>query len=58
MKKSQFSKSWLHLAIIFRATYKGKSFTLTITVFKNPPQVASYHRAIQVTVDGPQEHRR
>ncbi|XP_061096093.1 runt-related transcription factor 2-like isoform X2 [Conger conger] len=37
---------------------RGKSFTLTITVFSNPPQVATYHRAIKVTVDGPREPRR
>ncbi|XP_043538557.1 RUNX family transcription factor 2a isoform X3 [Chiloscyllium plagiosum] len=37
---------------------RGKSFTLTITVFTNPPQVATYHRAIKVTVDGPREPRR
>uniref|UniRef100_A0A673L1X7 Runt-related transcription factor 2-like n=1 Tax=Sinocyclocheilus rhinocerous TaxID=307959 RepID=A0A673L1X7_9TELE len=36
----------------------GKSFMLTITVFTNPPQVATYHRAIKVTVDGPREPRR
>uniref|UniRef100_A0AAY5KWV6 Runt-related transcription factor 2 n=1 Tax=Esox lucius TaxID=8010 RepID=A0AAY5KWV6_ESOLU len=36
----------------------GKSFTLTITVFTNLPQVATYHRAIKVTVDGPREPRR
>uniref|UniRef100_A0AAR2LTE9 Runt-related transcription factor n=1 Tax=Pygocentrus nattereri TaxID=42514 RepID=A0AAR2LTE9_PYGNA len=35
-----------------------RSFTLTITVFTNPPQVATYHRAIKVTVDGPREPRR
>lgn len=35
----------------------GKSFTLTITVFTNPTQVATYHRAIKVTVDGPREPR-
>ncbi len=35
----------------------GKSFTLTITVFTNPPQVATYHRAIKITVDGPREPR-
>lgn len=35
----------------------GKSFTLTITVFTGPPQVATYHRAIKVTVDGPREPR-
>uniref|UniRef100_A0A5F8GCM2 Runt domain-containing protein n=1 Tax=Monodelphis domestica TaxID=13616 RepID=A0A5F8GCM2_MONDO len=32
-------------------------FTLTITVFTNPTQVATYHRAIKVTVDGPREPR-
>uniref|UniRef100_A0A8C2CRY6 Runt-related transcription factor n=1 Tax=Cyprinus carpio TaxID=7962 RepID=A0A8C2CRY6_CYPCA len=37
---------------------RGKSFTLTITVFTNPPQVATYHRAIKVTVDGPREPRK
>lgn len=36
----------------------GKSFTLTITVFTNPPQVATYQRAIKITVDGPREPRR
>ncbi|OPJ71645.1 runt-related transcription factor 3 isoform B [Patagioenas fasciata monilis] len=36
---------------------RGKSFTLTITVFTNPTQVATYHRAIKVTVDGPREPR-
>uniref|UniRef100_A0A8C7MGB6 Runt-related transcription factor n=1 Tax=Oncorhynchus kisutch TaxID=8019 RepID=A0A8C7MGB6_ONCKI len=36
---------------------RGKSFTLTITVFSGPPQVATYHRAIKVTVDGPREPR-
>ncbi|XP_061483701.1 runt-related transcription factor 1 isoform X3 [Rhineura floridana] len=36
---------------------RGKSFTLTITVFTNPPQVATYHRAIKITVDGPREPR-
>ncbi|KAL0968999.1 hypothetical protein UPYG_G00221410 [Umbra pygmaea] len=37
---------------------RGKSFTLTITVFTSPPQVATYHRAIKITVDGPREPRR
>uniref|UniRef100_A0A673JQS1 Runt-related transcription factor n=1 Tax=Sinocyclocheilus rhinocerous TaxID=307959 RepID=A0A673JQS1_9TELE len=37
---------------------RGKSFSLTITVFTGPPQVATYHRAIKVTVDGPREPRR
>ncbi|XP_022256056.1 runt-related transcription factor 3-like isoform X2 [Limulus polyphemus] len=37
---------------------RGKSFTLTITVSSNPPQVATYNKAIKVTVDGPREPRR
>ncbi|XP_064413147.1 runt-related transcription factor 1 isoform X1 [Latimeria chalumnae] len=37
---------------------RGKSFTLTITVFTSLPQVATYHRAIKITVDGPREPRR
>ncbi|NP_001182313.1 RUNX family transcription factor 3 L homeolog [Xenopus laevis] len=37
---------------------RGKSFTLTITIFTSPTQVATYHRAIKVTVDGPREPRR
>lgn len=35
----------------------GKTFTLTITVRTDPPQVATYCRAIKVTVDGPREPR-
>ncbi|XP_064487558.1 runt-related transcription factor 1-like isoform X2 [Ornithodoros turicata] len=36
---------------------RGKSFTITITVSTNPPQVATYNKAIKVTVDGPREPR-
>ncbi|ESO93278.1 hypothetical protein LOTGIDRAFT_96224, partial [Lottia gigantea] len=36
---------------------RGKTFTLTITVSSNPPQIASYNKAIKVTVDGPREPR-
>ncbi|XP_059616580.1 runt-related transcription factor 2 [Phlebotomus argentipes] len=36
---------------------RGKSFTLTITVSTSPPQVATYNKAIKVTVDGPREPR-
>ena len=36
----------------------GKSFNLTITIFSQPPQVATYQRAIKITVDGPREPRR
>lgn len=43
--------------VFFFLPSPGKSFTLTITVFTNPTQVATYHRAIKVTVDGPREPR-
>ncbi|XP_032779659.2 uncharacterized protein LOC116918153 [Daphnia magna] len=36
---------------------RGKSFTLTITVCSTPPLVATYNKAIKVTVDGPREPR-
>ncbi|KAL1381424.1 hypothetical protein pipiens_013470, partial [Culex pipiens pipiens] len=38
-------------------SFAGKSFTLTITVSTSPPQVATYNKAIKVTVDGPREPR-
>nr|XP_057920493.1 runt-related transcription factor 3-like [Doryrhamphus excisus] len=37
---------------------RGKSFTLSINVLTTPPQVATLHRAIKVTVDGPRLPRR
>ncbi|KAI8439581.1 hypothetical protein MSG28_013308 [Choristoneura fumiferana] len=37
--------------------YRGKSFSLTITVSTSPPQVTTYQKAIKVTVDGPREPR-
>ncbi|XP_033230562.1 protein lozenge-like [Belonocnema kinseyi] len=36
---------------------RGKSFSITITVSTTPTQVATYLRAIKVTVDGPREPR-
>ncbi|XP_018327131.1 uncharacterized protein LOC108738268 [Agrilus planipennis] len=36
---------------------RGKSFTLTIMISTTPPQVATYNKAIKVTVDGPREPR-
>ncbi|KAK2711228.1 hypothetical protein QYM36_012418, partial [Artemia franciscana] len=36
---------------------RGKSFSLTITIGTTPPQVATYTKAIKVTVDGPREPR-
>ncbi|BES87198.1 Runt domain [Nesidiocoris tenuis] len=36
---------------------RGKSFTLSIIVNSCPPQVATYNKAIKVTVDGPREPR-
>ncbi|XP_037932290.1 protein lozenge [Teleopsis dalmanni] len=38
-------------------TREWKSFTLTITVSTNPPHIATYNKAIKVTVDGPREPR-
>ncbi|XP_061693235.1 runt-related transcription factor 3-like [Syngnathoides biaculeatus] len=37
---------------------RGKSFTLSINVLTTPPQVATLHGAIKVTVDGPRTPRR
>lgn len=37
--------------------FLGKSFTLTIMLNSCPPQVATYSKAIKVTVDGPREPR-
>lgn len=36
---------------------RGKSFSITITLNTSPPQVATYNKAIKVTVDGPREPR-
>ncbi|XP_075158412.1 RUNX family transcription factor Runt related B [Haematobia irritans] len=36
---------------------RGKSFTLSIVISTNPIQVATYSKAIKVTVDGPREPR-
>lgn len=35
----------------------GKSFSLSIVIATNPIQVATYNKAIKVTVDGPREPR-
>ncbi|XP_049926515.1 runt-related transcription factor 3-like [Epinephelus moara] len=37
---------------------RGKSFTLSINVLTSPPQIATLHRAIKVTVDGQRLPRR
>lgn len=37
--------------------FAGKSFSLTIMLATSPPQVATYQKAIKVTVDGPREPR-
>ncbi|MED6274992.1 hypothetical protein CHARACLAT_021920, partial [Characodon lateralis] len=37
---------------------RGKTFTLSINVLTSPPQVATVHRAIKITVDGPRLPRR
>jgi len=50
---------WLSLiyCLIQCVFISGKSFTLTIIVSTSPPQVATYNKAIKVTVDGPREPR-
>ena len=40
-----------------RRVRAGKSFNLSIIVESSPPEVATYLRAIKVTVDGPREPR-
>lgn len=45
------------LTDLTEARFPGKSFSITITVSTTPPQVATYTRAIKVTVDGPREPR-
>ena len=35
----------------------GKFFMLTITVCTTPPQVATYQKAVKITVDGPRDAR-
>ena len=42
---------------VFYLLFTGKFFNLTITVQTYPPQVATYQKAIKVTVDGPREPR-
>ncbi|XP_032409441.1 runt-related transcription factor 1-like [Xiphophorus hellerii] len=37
---------------------RGKTFTLSINVLTSPPQIATVHRAIKITVDGPRLPRR
>ena len=36
---------------------RGKSFTVSITINSHPNLVATYNKAIKVTVDGPREPR-
>lgn len=36
---------------------RGKSFSVTITISSYPSQIATYTKAIKVTVDGPREPR-
>lgn len=45
------------LKYLIFSTITGKSFTLTISVAGSPTQVATYSKAIKVTVDGPREPR-
>lgn len=38
--------------------FPGKSFTISINVLTSPPQIATLHKAIKVTVDGQRLPRR
>nr|CAD7411122.1 unnamed protein product [Timema cristinae] len=44
-------------AAVDAANIARKSFTLTILLGSSPPQMATYNKAIKVTVDGPREPR-
>ena len=55
-----FRSKWLHFSFQCsnaRLFCAGKSFLLTISIGSRPPVVATYNRAIKVTVDGPREPR-
>ncbi|KAG6445090.1 hypothetical protein O3G_MSEX003717 [Manduca sexta] len=54
---SHYRPSYTTARDIASKYYGGKSFSLTITISTNPPQVATYQKAIKVTVDGPREPR-
>uniref|UniRef100_A0A1A9ZRJ6 Runt domain-containing protein n=1 Tax=Glossina pallidipes TaxID=7398 RepID=A0A1A9ZRJ6_GLOPL len=45
------------LVVSTSCQHLGKSFTLSIIISTNPIQVATYNKAIKVTVDGPREPR-
>ena len=47
---------WIEIELLINC-WLGKSFSLMITVGSTPPQVATYNKAIKVTVDGPREPR-
>ena len=51
-----FSPPSIHPSLI-QHPVAGKNFTLIITIHDDPMQVATYHEAIKVTVDGPREPR-
>ena len=52
-----YLSKYLWYRFFFYNYFAGKSFSITITVSTNPPQVALYAKAIKVTVDGPREPR-
>ena len=60
---SNGTDEWKFLRLFLRTVAEnlfivtGKSFTLTIIVSSSPPQMATYNKAIKVTVDGPREPR-
>lgn len=52
-----FFLSLIKLIFSFCNCFPGKSFTITIIIATTPIQVATYSKAIKVTVDGPREPR-
>lgn len=49
---------WLWIFVKFSVfCFSGKSFTLSICISTSPAQMATYSKAIKVTVDGPREPR-
>lgn len=55
--KHQNSHCTMYLHNRFFITFAGKSFSISILISSQPCQVATYGKAIKVTVDGPREPR-
>lgn len=55
---SNYFESLCNVSNVNCCYFSGKSFTLSINVLTSPPQIATVHRAIKVTVDGQRLPRR